>query len=56
MTELIIKGKFIIEGLPGFNNVKFPLKYLKLKMFPVQPYMVEAFSSYEEKEDNEKNG
>ena len=48
MTEMTIRGKFTIEDLPGFDNVKQPLKYLKLKMFPIQPYMVEGFSSYEE--------
>ncbi len=53
MVNIIIKGKFVVEGLNGFNNVKLPLKYLEIKVFPIQPYQIEAFSSYEEKEDSD---
>ena len=48
MTEIIIKGKFVVEGISAFDNVRFPLKLLKLKIFPMQPYRIEQFLSYEE--------
>ena len=55
MTDITIKGKFTIEGLSGFDNVKLPLRFLKLKLFPIQQYMIEALSSYEEKPEEPLN-
>ncbi len=50
MTDIKIRGKFTVEELPGFDKVKQPLRFLQLKLFPMQPFQVEAFSAYEEKE------
>ena len=51
MTDIEIREKFIIDGLPGFDLVKLPLKYLRLKIFPIQPYLVEAFTSWQEEKN-----
>ena len=48
--KIKIRGKFIIEeGIP-MNNVKQPLEYLEIEIYPTNPYVVNAFSSYKEED------
>ncbi len=45
--DIVIKGEFVVEGLmPQLNNVKQPLKYLKLRLgYQPPPIKVEAMTS-----------
>lgn len=50
MTDIKIRGKFTVEGIPVLENKTSPLNFLQLKLLSMQPYQVEAFSCSGEKD------
>ena len=50
--ELIIRGRFEIEGIPGMDKIVQPLKYLRLRIgLPPPPITVDELSSCEDKQE-----
>ena len=46
--KIKIKGKFVIEEGINMDNVKQPLAYLEIEVYPTTPISVNAFSSHKE--------